>query len=246
MRATIALLLCALPVWADDRADFGGTCHPPVLGIIDPDWQEEARRFKESALRAFARHGEGEAGARRQLRVAVHLAETTRVSAYDIIQLTRELLLRGLRGRELDTLRAAALDAQTALGAEGATRFVRAVLAVRARPLVGEADLADLEELLGQPVLREALGRRLGARTPEAQQELASQRLRQGVAGAVVEGAALDALLRRVGHTEFGAAARASLGACISAMSRSCTRREAEEHCKSTPRPYLELLQKDL
>jgi hypothetical protein len=245
----LLVALCPLSAAADDRPELAtGECHPPVLPTFDGDWRSEAGRLRSETLKTLLRYVEGEAAARAQLRAALRVAETTRMSAFDVLQLTRELLLRGVRPAELEPYRAAVVDMQATQGPEPASRFLRALVGLRGRALATAEELRDLDELVGKAAIRDAAGRRLALKGDEAAvREQVNGRLRgEGIEGSVLAAAVLEALLRQLSQREPGAAARAALSACIEKMARACPRREAEEHCRSTPREYLDLLKKDL
>lgn len=246
-----ALLLLSLrpgPAAAVDRFEYPGECHPPVLATIDPDWQNEALRFQKSSLHTFARYLDGEAAARRELQQVLGLSEATRAAAFDVIELTKELLIRGFRGKDLEAVRAATLDVSARLGGEKAARFSKVLGGARQRGTFSAADLGDLAEVVGGNLLREALGRRLGLRgEPETVRAQVNERLRADPldAAPAIE-AVLEALLRQLRAARPGDPARSALGECIALMSKTCTKKAATEHCKGTPREYLELLRRDL
>lgn len=222
---------------ADDRPEEQIECHPPVVSMLDGDWRREAQRFQQGSVRALARYFDGEEGGRRQFRAAVALAASTRIHPVEVVQITRELLIRGLRGGDLEQVRAAALDVRAALGSDLCGRFVRVLGEVAGRGALSLEDARELREITPPLFLHEALGKRTGAKAEQAE-----ARLREGVPAALAMPAVLEALRRQIGGERPGDVARAALLGCVRTLSRSCKPREAEAHCQSAPREYLEYL----
>jgi hypothetical protein len=110
----LAPLICLMPM----PAAAAEGCEPaPTQPNLDSS--AGANRFREESLRRLASLGEG---APKQFDVAVRLAEITRTSLFDILDVTAHFAEAGFLGRDLDAARAATLDAlATADGKQGKT-----------------------------------------------------------------------------------------------------------------------------
>ncbi len=231
---------------ADDHPDPGlpDVCSPPVMAKLDGDWRKEPASFRAAAMRTYTRFLGGEDAAKQQFRATMQLAEQTRVNAFEVIELTKELLIRGFRGKAMESARAATLDIQANQGAAAAGRFTKILGAIQGRGTFTESDLRDLTGLLNGDLLRDALCRSLNLRGSEAalRDQVAPRLKVKPLDAATGVGAVIDALTRQFHATQPGDYARAALQNCIIAMSRACPRKEAEAHCQGTPKDYLELL----
>lgn len=101
------LLLVLVVCWRPMSAEATDGCEPaPTQAGADSSM--DAGRVREESLRRLASLGEG---ATKQFSTAVRLAEVTRTSLFDILDVTTQLVEAGFLGRDLDAARAATLDA---------------------------------------------------------------------------------------------------------------------------------------
>lgn len=147
----VAHLLLILVTWAEAPARAGEGCEPLPLqaGVgssVNP------AELREEAIRRFARLGESAA---KQFDTAVRLAEITRASLFDVVDVTAQLADAGFAGRDLNAARAAVLDAMASAGIQ------------RGKTLIGELvparDTGQFEQALRRALRTYGDGKQLGS-----------------------------------------------------------------------------------